>query len=136
MGQWLELDRIDVTTPDAYLYPEYDDVLRRAMLAETREFFAYMIREDLSVDQLIDSDFTFLNRRLAEHYGIKGVVGEEMRRVMLNSDSVRGGILTHASVAKITANGTVTSPVKRGKLRSKQSFGAPTQSPSAKRWLD
>ncbi|MDB4632117.1 DUF1592 domain-containing protein [bacterium] len=129
LGQWLELDRIDVTTPDAYLYPEYDDVLRRAMLAETREFFAYMIREDLSVDQLIDSDFTFLNRRLAEHYGIKGVVGEEMRRVMLNSDSVRGGILTHASVAKITANGTVTSPVKRGNYVLSNLLGLPPNPP-------
>lgn len=117
LDQWLELDRIDATTPDASLYPEYDDVLRRAMLAETREFFRHLIDENLSIENLIDSDFTFLNRKLAEHYGIEGleaVEGEVMRKVQLPPGSVRGGILAHASIAKVTANGTVTTPVKRG----------------------
>jgi hypothetical protein len=114
LDQWLDLELIDATTPDKYLYPEYDDVLRRAMLAETRLLFRYLIDEDLSIVTLIDSDFTFLNRKLAEHYGIPNVEGEEMRKVMLPPRSVRGGILTHASIAKVTANGTVTTPVKRG----------------------
>ena len=129
LDQWLELDRIDATTPDAYLYPEYDDVLRRAMLAETREFFTHLIDENLSVANLIDSEFTFLNRRLAEHYGIEGVEGETMRKVRLEPTSVRGGILTHASIAKVTANGTVTTPVKRGNFVLTNLLGLPPNPP-------
>jgi len=129
LDQWLELDRIDATTPDTYLYPEYDDVLRRAMLAETREFFAHLMRENLSVEHLIDSDFTFLNRKLAEHYGIEGVEGEEMRKFKLDADCVRGGILTHASIAKVTANGTVTTPVKRGNFVLTNLLGLPPNPP-------
>jgi hypothetical protein len=129
LDQWLELGRIDATTPDNYLYPEYDDVLRRAMLAETRAFFAYLIEEDLSVTNLIDSEFTFLNRRLAEHYGIDGVEGEFIRKVDLDPGSVRGGILTHASIAKVTANGTVTTPVKRGNFVLTNLLGMPPKPP-------
>lgn len=129
LGQWLELDRIDATTPDAYLYPEYDDVLRKAMLAETRLLFGHLIDEDLSIANLIDSDFTFLNRKLAEHYGIPNVVGEKMRKVMLPPRSVRGGILTHASIAKVTANGTVTTPVKRGRFVLTNLLGLPPNPP-------
>jgi len=129
LGQWLELNRIDATTPDTYLYPEYDDVLRRAMLAQTHEFFAHLISEDLSVGNLIDSDFTFLNRKLAEHYGIEDVEGEDVRKVILDANSVRGGILTHASIAKITANGTVTTPVKRGNFVLTNLLGLPPNPP-------
>ena len=129
LDQWLDLELIDATTPDKYLYPEYDDVLRRAMLAETRLLFRYLIDEDLSIANLIDSDFTFLNRKLAEHYGMPHVVGEEMRKVMLPTDSVRGGILTHASIAKVTANGTVTTPVKRGNFVLTSLLGLPTNPP-------
>lgn len=129
LDQWLDLDHIDATTPDTYLYPEYDDLLRAAMLAETREFFAHLIEQDLSVSQLIDSDFTFLNRKLAEHYGIEGVVGEEFRKVRLPAGSVRGGILSHASIAKVTANGTVTTPVKRGSFVLANLLGLPPSPP-------
>ncbi len=131
LDQWLELELIDATTPDKYLYPEYDDVLRRAMLAETRLLFRHLIDEDLSIANLIDSDFTFLNRKLAEHYGIRNVEGEEMRKVMLPPDSVRGGILAHASIAKVTANGTVTTPVKRGNFVLTTLLGLPTSPPPA-----
>ena len=129
LGQWLELNRIDATTPDAYLYPEYDDVLRHAMIAETREFFTHLLEENLPIENLIDSDFTFLNRRLAEHYGIEGVQGESMRKVELDPLSVRGGILTHASIAKVTANGTVTTPVKRGNFVLANLLGTPPSPP-------
>ena len=129
IDQWLEIDQIDATTPDAYLYPEYDDVLRRAMLAETRELFMHLVQENLSVTHLIDSDFTFLNRRLAEHYGIEGVEGEQMRKVELEPSSVRGGLLSHASIAKITANGTVTTPVRRGNFVLTNLLGLPPNSP-------
>lgn len=129
LDQWLELARIDATTPDTYLYPEYDDVLRNAMLAETRRFFGHLIRDNLSVENLADSDFTFLNRRLAEHYQIEGVEGEAMRLVELQPASVRGGILTQASVAKVTANGTVTTPVKRGNFVLTNLLGLPPSPP-------
>ena len=129
LDQWLGLSRIDETTPDAYLYPEYDDVLRRAMLAETRGFVEYLINENLSTDNLIESEFAFLNRKLAEHYGVEGVLGEEVRKVNLPEDSVRGGIITHASIAKITANGTVTTPVKRGNYVLTTLLGLPPNPP-------
>ncbi|MEC9096719.1 MAG: DUF1592 domain-containing protein, partial [Planctomycetota bacterium] len=129
LDQWLGLHRIDETTPDAYLYPEYDDVLRQAMLGETRGFVDYLIKANLSTDNLIDSDFAFLNRKLAEHYGIAGVLGEHIRKVQLPENSVRGGILTHASVAKITANGTVTTPVKRGNYVLATLLGLPPNPP-------
>ena len=129
LGQWLDLDRIDATTPDSYLYPEYDDVLRMAMLGETREFFSHLIEKDLSVGNLADSDFTFLNRRLAEHYNIAGVDGEAIRKVKLAKSSVRGGILAHASIAKVTANGTVTTPVKRGSFVLTNLLGQPPKTP-------
>ena len=129
LDQWLDLELIDATTPDKYLYPEYDDVLRRAMLAETRLLFRHLIDEDLSIANLIDSDFTFLNRKLAEHYGIPNVEGEEMREVTLPSRSVRGGILTHASIAKVTANGSVTTPVKRGSFVLTNLLGLPPNPP-------
>ena len=129
LDQWLDLASIDATTPDAYLYPEYDDVLRHAMLAETRLLFRYLLKENLSISHLIDSDFTFLNRKLAEHYGIPNVKGEQMRKVMLSEDSVRGGILSHASIAKVTANGSVTTPVKRGSFVLKNLLGLPSNPP-------
>lgn len=129
LDQWLDLELIDATTPDAYLFPEYDDVLRRAMLAETRLVFRHLIDEDLSIANLIDSDFTFLNRKLAEHYGIPNVEGEEMRKVTLPTGSVRGGILTHASIAKVTANGTVTTPVRRGSFVLTNLLGLPPNPP-------
>ena len=129
LDQWLELDHIDSTTPDVYMYPEYDDILRRAMLAETRDFFGHLIDENLSVQNLVDSDFTFLNRKLAEHYGIAGVQGEHMRKVQLDSNSVRGGILGQAAIAKVTANGTVTTPVKRGNFVLTNLLGLPPNPP-------
>ena len=129
LDQWLNLAQIDATTPDAYLYPEYDDVLRRAMLAETRQFFAHLLDENLSVACLVDSDFTFLNRRMAEHYGIAGVTGEALRKVRLPPDSVRGGLLGQASLAKVTANGTVTSPVRRGHFVLSKILGQPASPP-------
>lgn len=129
LDQWLDLELIDATTPDKYLYPEYDDVLRRAMLAETRLLFRHLIDEDLSIANLIHSDFTFLNRKLAEHYGIPHIEGEVMRKVVLDEDSVRGGVLTHASIAKVTANGSVTTPVKRGSFVLTNLLGEPPNSP-------
>lgn len=129
LDQWAGLGNIDATTPDDQLYPEYDDVLRQSMLKETRLFFRELIAENLPARNLIDSNFTFLNRRIAEHYGIHGIVGEEFRRVSLPRSRIRGGLLTQASVLKVTANGTVTSPVKRGAFVLKTLLGDAPDSP-------
>lgn len=130
LGQWLRLRDIDLTTPDEQLYPEYDDMLRQAMLSETELFFRELINRDISVRNLIDSEFTFLNRRLAEHYGIPGIVGQHFRRVQLPEGSPRGGILAHASVMKVTANGTLTSPVRRGNFVLTTLLGQPISTPA------
>ena len=112
--QWLDLNRINATSPDRRLYPEFDELLKQSMLAESRAFFRELIEHDLSIRNLIDSDFAMLNRRLAEHYEIDGIKGQQIQRVTLPADSPRGGVLTQAAVLKVTANGTVTSPVLRG----------------------
>ena len=126
---WLGLGEIDATTPDEKLYPEYGDTLRQAMLAETRLFFRELIDRNLTARNFIDSDFTFVNRRLARHYGLPEVSGERMRRVKLPIDSPRGGLMTQASILKITANGTLTSPVKRGHWVLASLLGTPPQPP-------
>ncbi|MEO8495659.1 MAG: DUF1592 domain-containing protein [Planctomycetota bacterium] len=113
-GQWLDLRDIDFTEPDANLYPEFDELLRVSMLEETTRFFQEIVDRDLSVMTFLDSDFTYLNERLAKHYGIAGVRGQAVRKVSLPTDSSRGGLLTQAAVLKVTANGTNTSPVLRG----------------------
>jgi hypothetical protein len=99
------------------------------MLEETRRFFSELIWDDRGVREFIDSDFTFLNRRLAEHYGIPGVEGLEFRKVKLPADSPRGGLLTQASILKVTANGTNTSPVPRGRFVLANLLGTPPSPP-------
>lgn len=111
---WLNLREIDFTTPDKQLYPEYDALLLDSMLRETRSFITELISENLSTSHLIDSPFAMLNARLAQHYGIPGVTGLNIQKVTLPPNSKRGGILTHASILKVSANGTNTSPVVRG----------------------
>lgn len=129
-GQWLDLREIEFTTPDKKLYPEYDELLLRSMLAETREFFRHVVKRDLGVTTFVDSDFAILNQRLAEHYGIPGVRGhEEFRVVSLPENSVRGGVLAQASVLKVTANGTTTSPILRGVWVLDKILGQPAPPP-------
>ena len=113
-GQWLGLREIDATAPDPALYPEYDDVLKVAMVKEALLFFDEVLKNDLSLTNFVSSDFTMLNGRLARHYGIPGVTGQEFKKVTLPPGSHRGGVLTMAGVLKVTANGTTTSPILRG----------------------
>ena len=113
-NQWLELSRLDETTPDPQLYPEYRFLLHEGMAAETRTFIHELIRTDQPITALLKPGFAMLTQRLAEHYGISGVTGVEVRKVSLPADSVRGGLLGQAAIHKLTANGTTTSPVKRG----------------------
>jgi hypothetical protein len=114
LAQWLRLAEIDFTTPDAKLHPEFDETLKRSMVAETHAYFRAMIDENLSADHVVDSDFGILNERLARHYGIPwgGEVG--FQRVAFRPEQHRGGLITQGSVLKVTANGTTTSPVLRG----------------------
>jgi len=130
-GQAFRLYELKATTPDPGLYPEYDDRLGQAMQRETELFLAELIAEDLGVGHLIDAAFTFLNRRLAEHYDIPGVEGQQMRKVTLPPDSPRGGLLTQASILKITANGTTTSPIPRGNFVLANLLGQPAPPPPA-----
>lgn len=111
---WLNLRDIEFTAPDKNLFPEFDEFLQDSMLKETRHFFASMVSENQPVGHLIRSDYAMLNNRLAQHYGIGNVIGPEIRRVELPPESIRGGILSQASVLKVSANGTNTSPVVRG----------------------
>ena len=131
VGQAFRLYELRATTPDPGLYPEYDDLLGQAMAAETELFFSELIASDLGVDALIDADFTFVNRRLAEHYGMEGIRGQQMRKVRLPAESPRGGLLTQASVHKITANGTTTSPIPRGNFVLANLLGTPAPPPPA-----
>jgi hypothetical protein len=128
---WLDLRKLDDTSPSPTLYNDYelDDALKLAAVEETRLFVAELLREDLPARNIVDSDFTFLNERLAQHYGIDGVAGSAMRRVALPAESVRGGLMTQASILKITANGTTTSPVLRGHWITDRILGQETPPP-------
>ena len=128
-GQWLGLREIESTTPDKQLYPEFDDALQAAMLGETHGFFTEVLKGNLNLSQFIDSDWTMLNGRLARHYGIDGVSGLEFRKVALKPEHHRGGLLTHASISKVTANGSTTSPVKRGAFVLDRTLGTPPPPP-------
>ncbi len=131
-GQWLDLREIEETTPDSKLYPEFDPLLQWSMVGETQSFFRHVLKHNLSVTTFIDSDFALLNERIARHYGIEGVRGHERFQVVkLPQDSPRGGILTQASVLKVTANGTTTSPVLRGVWMLENILGQPVPPPPA-----
>lgn len=112
--QWLDLRDIDATSPDTKLYPDFDEHLKLSMVRESELFFEHVLKNDLSVSSFIDSDWLMLNERLARHYNIDGVTGDEFRHVKLPGESVRGGLMTQASILKVTANGANTSPVTRG----------------------
>jgi hypothetical protein len=129
LGQWLDLRNIDATTPDPKLYPEFDTALQTAMVKEIELFFEEMLRRDLSVTNVVASDFTFVNERLASHYGIAGVKGPEMRRMVVPPECHRGGMMTMAAVLKVTANGSYTHPVHRGVWVLRNIVGRPPDPP-------
>jgi len=143
--QWLQLRRIDSIAPDSARFPSFDPVLRAAMVRETELLFGSVVKEDRSILDLIAADFTYLNEPLAKHYGIadtmgnlrgepaarpggERIKGETFVRVSLG-DSVRGGLLTQASLLTVTSNPTRTSPVKRGRWVLEQLLGAPPPPP-------
>jgi hypothetical protein len=130
-GQWLQLRNLDRVSPNPDQFPDFDDALKTAMRAESEMYFDAVLREDRSVLELLQSDFTFVNERLARHYGMPGVRGEEMRRVHVEPHTLgeRGGVLTQAAVLTVTSNPTRTSPVKRGKFILENILAAPTPPP-------
>ncbi len=134
-GQWLQLRNLDLASPDKGRFPAFNDKLRQAMRTESEMFFETIVREDRSVLDLLDADFTFLNERLARHYGIEGVKGDNFRRVSLpagegkGGGQIRGGVLTQAAMLTVTSNPTRTSPVKRGKWILVNILGTPPPDP-------
>ncbi len=126
-GQWLMLRKLASVNPDTKTFPSFDEELRAAMVRETELFFEAIVREDRSIFDLIDADFTFVNERLAKHYGIEGIKGKEFRRVP--APPHRGGILTQASILTLTSNPTRTAPVKRGKWVLDQLLNTPPPPP-------
>ena len=129
LDEWLELKKIDFTTPDPNLYPEFDPWLRDSMLAESRAYFRKLLTQNLGVSHVVAAETMLINQRLAELYGIRGVTGAELREVAIPAGSARGGFLTQASVLKVTANGTATSPVLRGVWVMERLLGIPRQPP-------
>jgi hypothetical protein len=128
-GQWLRLRNIDAVQPSGNLFRDFDDNLRQSFRQETELFFDSVVQEDRSVLTFLKSDYTFLNERLAKHYGIPGVYGSRLRRVTLGPGSKRGGLLRHGSVLSVTSYATRTSPVLRGVLVLRNFLGAPPPAP-------
>ena len=126
--QWLRLDDLDKVQPDRQVFPNYHQQLADAMKRETEVFFAHLVREDRSFLEFFTADYTFVNERLARHYGILGAVGEQFRRVPYPDDS-RRGILGHASVLMSTSHANRTSPVLRGKWVMEVLTGTPPPPP-------
>jgi len=130
-GQWLDLRKMEATIPDPHLYGDFDGTLLWSMPLETKHFFEEILKNDRSLLEFVDSDWSVLNARLAAHYGIPGVEGNHFRRVSLPAGSPRGGVMTQASILKVTADGTSTSPVLRGKWVLEQIIGQPPSPPPA-----
>ena len=131
-GQWLALRDIEATIPHSGLFPEFDKMLQVSMVKEAELFFTELLKNDLSLTHFVASDFSMLNGRLAQHYGIPGVEGKwEFRKTALPAESHRGGALTMAAVLKVTADGTNTSPVKRGAWVLERIVGTPPPRPPA-----
>ncbi|MCC2672402.1 MAG: Protein of unknown function (DUF1587)/Protein of unknown function (DUF1592)/Protein of unknown, partial [Armatimonadetes bacterium] len=126
--QWLTLRNLKIAAPDPQRFPTFNEELRAAMLKETQLFFEHIMREDRSVMELFEAKYTFLNERLAKHYGIPGVTGDNFRKVAVTGGE-RGGILKQASILTVTSNPTRTNPVKRGKWILEQILGTPPPPP-------
>ncbi|HBE63312.1 MAG TPA: hypothetical protein DDX19_11345 [Rhodopirellula baltica] len=128
-SQWLQLRNLDSITPDLRLFPDFDDNLRQSFQRETQLLFQDVLTNDRSVTDLIASQDTFLNERLATHYGIRGVTGSHFRRVKVSPESHRGGILRHGSILMVTSYATRTSPTIRGNWVMENIFGTPAPPP-------
>jgi hypothetical protein len=128
-GQWLYLRNLRGVRPDEVVFPDFDEELRQGFQRETELFFGSIIHEDRSVLELLKSDYTFVNERLARHYGIANVYGSQFRRVQLGPDSMRGGLLGQGSILTVTSYANRTSPVVRGKWLLENILGTPPPPP-------
>src|SRR5262245_13623779 len=128
-AQWLNLRRVREVVVDPDIYPDFDESLLQAFEEETRLFLVSMLREDRSVLDLLRADYTFVNERLARHYGIAGIYGSRFRRVTLSDPDRRGGLLAHGSILATTSYPNRTSPVLRGKWLLDNMFGTPPPPP-------
>ncbi|MBN1240472.1 MAG: DUF1592 domain-containing protein, partial [Gammaproteobacteria bacterium] len=128
-GQWLFLRNLDATVPVQSYFPDFDDTLRQALRRETELFFGSIVREDRSALDLLRADYTFLNERLAKHYGVPGIKGARFRRVQLAADDPRRGLLGHGSILAVTSYPDRTSPVVRGKWILENLLGTPPPAP-------
>jgi hypothetical protein len=129
--QWLHLTGLKKVAPDPKLYPDFNEQLRQDMREETRQFVSHVIGEDRSIMEFLNADYTFLNERLARHYSIEGVQGDEFRQVRLDAQQQRGGLLTQGSILALTSPPTRTSPVKRGVWVLETLFNDPPSPPPA-----
>ena len=127
-GQWLQTRNLKLASPDRGRFDKFDEPLRQAMATEVDQFFAAIVADDRPISDFLHADYTFVNERLAKHYGIPGVTGEKFRRVKL-TDPSRGGVVTMASTLTVTSNPTRTSPVKRGKWILEEILGTPPPPP-------
>jgi hypothetical protein len=127
--QWLGLNKLDRLEVDKHLFPEYDLSLRHSMVRETMAFFREILHHDLSILNFIDSNFLMINERMAHHYGIPGVVGEEFRKIKLQAKDHRGGVLNQAAVLTATSNGVRTQPIRRGTFILDQILADPPPPP-------
>jgi hypothetical protein len=128
-AQWLRLPDLDRLHPDVRTYPDFDEQLKQAMRRETELFFHHLVQEDRSLLELLRADYTFVNERLAKHYGIPDVVGTRFRRVTFPDDEPRRGLLGHGSVLALTSHADRTSPVLRGKWVMEVLLGSPPPPP-------
>jgi hypothetical protein len=128
-AQWLYLRNLDSAHPDSRLFPDFDDNLRQAFRRETEMLFESVMSEDRSVLDLLRADYTFVNQRLAKHYGLPNVYGSHFRRVELGKDHVRGGLLGQGSILTVTSYANRTSPVNRGKWILENLLGTPVPPP-------
>jgi hypothetical protein len=128
-GQWLYLRKLEYQRPDRRVFPDFDQRLRQAMLTETDMYFDYVVKANRSVVDFLDSDYTFLNQRLAEHYGIPGVYGTTFRKVSLDNAKRRGGLLNQASILTATSYNNRTSVVLRGKWILENILASPPPPP-------
>ncbi len=129
--QWLHLRNLDSITPDLRLFPDFDDNLRQALRRETELLFDEMMREDRSVVDLLYSDHTYLNERLAKHYGIPHIYGSHFRRARLEGAAMRGGLLRQGSILTVTSYANRTSPVHSRQMGRENIIGTPPPPPLA-----
>jgi hypothetical protein len=129
-GQWLQLRNLDKVTPDLLMFPDFDDNVRQAFRRETELFFTSIVRDNRSVLDLLDADYTFVNERLARHYGMRGIYGSRFRRVTV-TDPNRRGLLGHGSFLSLTSAANRTSPILRGKFIISNLLNTPPLPPPA-----